>query len=47
MTEDRQTVSDLADIGIYYAAIQGISDDEQASDALDAYDTNDRTASLA
>ncbi|MEP5731791.1 MAG: DUF4214 domain-containing protein, partial [Sulfitobacter sp.] len=42
---DRQTMSDLTDIGIYFAAIQGISDIDHAEDALDQYDTGNRAAS--
>ena len=44
--DDRQTLSDQTDIGLYYSALSGLSDVEDAATAMDAYDIADRTASL-
>jgi hypothetical protein len=44
--DDRETLADQVDIGLYYAAIQGLSDADNAEAALDAYDVSNRSASL-
>jgi len=44
--DDRETLADQVDIGLYYAAIQGLSNVGNAASALDAYDVTDRSASL-
>jgi len=44
--DDRATLADQVDIGLYYAAVQGLSDAGNAKAALDAYDITNRSASL-
>ena len=44
---DVRTISDKADIGLYYAAIQGLNDVDQARAAMAAYDPADAAAGLA
>jgi len=44
--DDRATLADQVDIGLYYAAIQGLSNVDNADAALDIYDITNRSASL-
>jgi hypothetical protein len=45
--DDRQTLNDQVDTGLYYSIIKGLSDNVDAKTALDSYDKDDRDASLA
>ena len=46
-SQDRQTLDDQVDIGLYFSALSGLSDRDDGTAALDIYDVNNRDTTLS
>ena len=47
LSQDRQTLDDQVDIGLYFSALSGLSDRDDGTAALDIYDVNNRDTTLS